>query len=65
MKQSSGNYPEIKVYGNQEIEYYMHKARVMRAEYIAGVLNRFGKRILSFFKGGKQTAAQTGKPVRV
>ena len=65
MKQSSGNNPEIRIHGSQEIEYYMHKARVMRAEYIAGVLNRFGKRILSLFKSGKQTAAQAGKPVQV
>lgn len=65
MKQSCGNYPEVYVYSNQEIEYYIHKGRVMRAEYIAGVLNRFGKSILSLFKGRRQTAARAGKPVRV
>jgi hypothetical protein len=65
MKQSSGNYPEFGIHDNQEIEYYMHKARVMRAEYIAGALKRFGRGMLSLFKSGKRTAAQAGKPVRV
>ena len=64
MKETSGNYPGIRVNGNKEIEYYIHKAHVIRAVYINEMLQRIGTRIASLFKDNKRTpAGQAGKPL--
>lgn len=66
MIETSGNHPEISFYDNQEIEYYIHKARVMRALYIAAMFRRIGIRIMNLFKHTRHTPShRAGKPVRV
>jgi len=58
MKQTMGSYPQISIFGNKEAAYYMHRARVMRAEHIADLYRLIGGRIMRFFKSKRHTPAK-------
>jgi len=62
MKQSSENYPEISVYGNKEIEYYIHKGRQMRAEYLGNMVKGIGRAMVKFLRDGKRAPVRRSGP---